>query len=209
MRLAFCAILFAFTGLALAGSMELERPLPVSSYDNVLQYDDGTAWWISWDGTYRGVWFNVEDFFPGGGPQWLSDESELWFYHHSSYPWDTASFYCHLFDGGVGGPVNQQNQTSVTALHYAPCYADYSYPIVCDTEFWIIVNTEMSTGGWPSTLGDNTPQTVSHSFYSENLYTQWMPWEKQGPTANDYFIRSSGACSGLTPATWGAIKSLF
>ena len=126
-----------------------------------------------------------------GAPGWLTVRSELWFYHHSSYPWDTASFCCEVWNGEISMPTTQLDQTSVTALHYAPCYADYSPCLYTEPQFWILINTEMSSGGWPSVLGDNTPQSSDHSFFSDD-FVMWEPWVMQGPTANDFFIRSEG-----------------
>lgn len=200
-------LLAALAAVSFASGVELDRTLPVYGTDDLLQYDDGSAYWLTWGGTYRGNWFDIDDFVPGGGPDWLADQSELWFYHHSSYPWDTGSFYCEVYDGGVGAPATQLDQTSVTAVHYAPCYANYSPALDCDVEFWIIINTEMSSGGWPSVLGDNTPQTTDHSFFSDD-FVVWEPWVIQGPTSNDYFIRSEGNLT-LESGTWGAIKGMY
>jgi hypothetical protein len=192
-----------------AGNYRLERPLPVYGTDELLQYDDGSANWLTWSGTYRGTWFDLYDFTPSPYPEWLAGSSELWFYHHSSYPWDTQSFYCEIWNGGIAGPDAELNQTSVTAIHYSPCYATYNPGIWCDLQFWIIVNTEMSSGGWPSVIGDNTPgwTGTSHSYFSDD-FVVWEPWIIQGPISNDYFIRSLYGI-GLDETTWAAIKTLF
>ena len=100
------------------------------------------------------------------------------------------------------------DQTSVAAVHYAPCYAYYN-SIECEDEFWVIDNAEMSSGGWPSIIGDNSPNGTfgDHSFFSDD-FVVWEPWVIQGPTANDFFIRSEYE-GGLEPATWAGIKTLF
>lgn len=178
----------------LSGSARLDRPLYVGGTDDFLQYDDGTAWWITWTGLYRGVWFDIDDFYPSGFTS-LS-YMELWFYHHASYPWDTGSFYAELYIGDETGPVMQLDQTSVTAVHYAPCYASYSSPVWVETNFWGLVNTEMSSGCWPSLLSDNTPNWTGndHSFYSDD-FMEWIPWVAGG--------------IGLEAETWGGVKALF
>ena len=122
------------------GSARLDRALPAGSTDYVLQYDDGSAWWLTWAGTYRGTWFDLEDFMPGA-PGWSTEQSEYWFYHHYFYPWDTASFYSEVWDGDVSMPSTQVDQTSVTAVHYSPVYANYSTPLYCEPQFWVLVNT--------------------------------------------------------------------
>ena len=190
----------------LAGNVRLDRPLPVPSPYYYLRYDDGIAYWLNWSGTYRGTWFDVEDFIPAPS-SWITSASQLWFYHDPSYPWDTSSFYCELWNGGIGAPISQLDQTTVSAVHYGPCYADYGSGIATDVEFWVIINTEISSGGWPSVLGDNTPG-ADHSFFSDDFMV-WEPWLVQGPTANDYFIRSEFWWPGLDAATWGSIKTLF
>jgi len=193
------------------GSIKLDRPLPVAWTDYVMQYDDGTAYWMAFAGSVRGVWFNAEDFYGGGISELLVNHLEFWFYHHASYPWDTQFFYAELWNGDdASGPSALLDQTSVTAAHYAPCYANYPSPILTEADIWGLVNTEMSTGGWPSTLGDNTPNTVNHSYYMSDEYV-WTPWIVQGPTANDFLIRADGAPPGwdLGQSTWGSIKGLY
>ncbi len=190
--------------LLASGHARLDGPLAVPGSDDLLQYDDGTANWLVWSGLYRGTWFNTADF--GLGFSWLSSSSQLWFYHHASYPWDVSAFYCDLCNGLQTGPVTILDQTSVTAVHYQPVYAGYSPPISCEGNFWILVDTEMSAGGWPSVLGDNTPQTADHSFFSDDFIV-WEPWIISGPTANDFFIRSG--YTGLEEGSWASIKAQF
>jgi hypothetical protein len=191
---------------AFAGNVRLDRPLPVSGTDDLFQYDDGTANWLTWGGLYRGTWFNLQDFVPGA-PGGQLNNLEYWFFHHASYPWDVSSFYAELYDGDAAAPVTQLNQTSVVATHYSPVYATYGTPIAVGADFWGLINTEMSAGGWPSVLGDNTPNPTSHSFFSDDFIV-WEPWVIAGATANDYFVRSTGTI-GLDQSTWGAIKGLY
>lgn len=206
--LTMCALQILLLPL-LSGSLQLDRPLPVSGTDATFQYDDGTANWLTWGGMYRGVWFNAQDFSPYG-IGCMIDNLEFWFYHHASCGWeDTASFYAELWNGGPTGPETMLDHTSVTAAHYVAIYMNYSPPIEVDADFWGIINTEMSSGGWPSNMGDNTPNPISHSFYSDYL-SPWYPWVIQGATANDYLTRANGTLiTGLDQLTWGAIKTLF
>lgn len=189
--------------------LELDRPLVCESSRDILQYDDGTANWLTWGGLYRGVFFDLNDFYVDP-VAFYCDSVEFWFFHHASYPWDVASFYAELYEGDASAPVTQLNQTSVTATHYSPCYAEYSAPITLPVQFWVIVNTEMSGGGWPALLGDNSPQPVtSHSFFSDDFIV-WEPWVIGGPNANDYFVRVYGTpVLGLEESTWGSLKTLW
>ncbi len=184
---------------ATAGSIRLDRPVSVPNTDATLSYDDGTAYWINWSGLYKGVWFHLADF---GINSWTTTQSELWFYHHSYYPWDTGSFYCELLSGDGLGPVTDIDQTSLTALHYAPCYASYDSSIPLSSDFWIVANSELSSGGWPSLLGDGSPRTPPRSFTSSEFIV-WTPW-----TNGDFLVRS-GWNVALDSETWGAIKTLY
>lgn len=184
----------------------LRLPFTTARNDDFLQYDDGTASWICWAGLYRGTWFHVGDFEPGM-PGWVAQWNYLWFYHEPSYPWDISAFYCELYDGASGGPVTQLCQTSVTALHLSPTVVTYPDPISLGADFWVLENTEMSAGGWPSICGDNTLNPANHSFYSEDFIV-WQPWIVQGPTANDFLMQSDAEFS-LTPSSWGWIKALY
>jgi hypothetical protein len=206
-RLVFLPFLLAAGVAASTGSFRLEAPVIVGGTDEILSYDDGTANWLTWGGLYRGVWFDTADF--GGSWPFPAGYLEFWFYHHASYPWDTASFYAELWNGDANGPAEQLDQTSMVATHYAPVHANYSPVIWTDPDFWGLVNTSMSSGGWPAILGDNTPQTPSHSFYSDDFII-WEPWIIGGAaTANDYFVRASSGPGALETETWGSIKGLY
>jgi hypothetical protein len=203
----FFLILLVAGASAGAGSFRLETPVIIGGTDEILSYDDGTANWLTWGGLYRGVWFDVTDFEPGA-MFFYADYTEYWFYHHSSYPWDTASFYAELWNGDANGPTAELNQTSMVATHYTPVHANYSPTINTEGDFWGLVNTSMSSGGWPALLGDNTAQTPSHSFYSDDFII-WEPWIVVGASANDYFVRVGGSFMALDTQSWGSIKGLF
>jgi len=195
-------VVFAVSFVALAGQIAVD-PCSVQEKDpEWLVYDDGTAAWLSWGGMYRGVWFDVKDFNPSGAGAIIS-QVEFWFYHHASYPWDTSDFYAEIWSGDSTCPISLLNQTQTTAVHYAPVVVTYDPAIVCEAEFWVFVNTEMSSGGWPAILGDGTPGT--HSFFSDD-FTVWDPWGDMG----DYFIRAYGEIAlALDNTTWGELKTVF
>ena len=201
-------VLAVIVAVGFASSYRLETPVYCGGTDDVLSYDDGTSYWLTWGGLYRGVWFDVTDFDPMG-TGFEAEYTEYWFYHHSSYPWDTASFYAELWNGGVSSPTALLDQTSMMATHNTAIVCNYSPAVMADAEFWGLVNTSMSSGGWPAILGDNTPNTVSHSFFSDDFII-WEPWIIQGPMSNDYFVRASGNIqSALESESWGAIKGLY
>lgn len=194
-----------------AGDLPLAGPLPIWTSpgpDWTFCYDDCTAAWITWSGKYRGVWFEAADF--GGWPSQTIDHLEFWFYHDASYPWDTSSFYAGLYEGGPTGPESLLVQTLLTASSYAPVYADYGPSGQVEvTSWWCVENTELSGGGWPSLLGDGTPNlNGTHSYFSNDL-TLWQSWVPTGPTSCDYIIRSGWWEIGLNQTTWGLIKTLF
>ena len=201
-------VLAVIVAVGFASSYRLETPVYCGGTDDVLSYDDGTSHWLTWGGLYRGVWFDVTDFDPSG-TGFECDYTEYWFFHHSSYPWDTASFYAELWNGTSASPTALLDQTSMMATHNTAILCNYSPAIIAEGEFWALVNTSMSAGGWPAILGDNTPNTVSHSFFSDDFII-WEPWIIQGPMANDYLARASGTIlSALESESWGAIKGLY
>lgn len=199
------AILAVLSLVALADQVAVDLgPVPELDAD-WLAYDDGVPKWVFAGITYRGVWFNVEDFTPGMNSASIL-ESEMWFYHHSNQPWDTADAYIEIWNGDAMTPTVQLDQTMVTCVHYAPQYATYSTPIVTEANFWCLGNFEMSSVGTPSTLADENFGTDSeHSFQSDDF----IVWELNS-TAVDYMIRVYADLSGaMNNTTWGSLKATF
>lgn len=195
------AILAVLSLAAFAGQNLSIEGSAVGSDGDWLQYDDGTSHWLTWGGTYRGVWFNIEDFVPGGD-NGLLEQAELWFYHHAERPWDTSDVYIELWNGDVNGPVAQLDQQMKVALHNAPIFVDYDPMVGVEANFWSLINSEMSAGGWPSVLGDNTPGT--HSFFSDDFIV-WEPWGEMG----DYIIRANWNPAAFDNSSWGSLKTTF
>ena len=178
----------------------LSEGLPSGS-EALLQYDDGSAAWLGWDGGPRGVWFRTGDFFVGN-PCFVVEAMEFWFYHHSSYPWDTGSFYAELYSASEQGmPEELLEQSLASAAHYAPVFVEYLPGVSTGADFLGAVNPEVSSGGWPSSLADDTPNFTgnAHSFDS----CGWME-------NSDWLIRAHGEPElELSESTWGGIKALF
>ncbi|MCD6587910.1 MAG: hypothetical protein J7K88_05115 [Candidatus Fermentibacteraceae bacterium] len=189
--------------------LRLETPLLCGSSDQQLfHYDDGTASWLTWSGQWRGVWFDLDDF-SGFGNSLICDYTQFWFYHHSSYGWDTSLFYAELWTGESVSPSQLLSQDFVVATHYSANYAVYDPPIDCGNSLWVFVNTAFSSGGWPASLGDGTEQpTENHSFFS-NDFELWEPWIVDGTNANDFLIRVHGSFLSLEASTWAGIKTIL
>ncbi|MBN1433540.1 hypothetical protein JW921_02200 [Candidatus Fermentibacterales bacterium] len=193
-------VLAVLVALSAVGSTQLplERRVFCDGSDYLLQYDDGEGWWLTWGGAYRGVWFRVEDFTTA--PVDIIG-LELWFYHHPGYPWDTPFFFAEIWTGDdQSGPVTQLYSETAPATHDSAVRLEVDPPIGSGPDFWVLVNTEMSSGGWPSSLGDNGPNFTGHchSFVAGN------PWSQ-----GDLMIRADVDPLGLAETTWGRIKSLL
>jgi len=209
-------LIFGFLTITFADSAPVRsvqiHSLPASGFstdNDYLQYDDGSPCWFVWEGTYRGVWFNCEDFLPG---MWMNytEFTEFWMYHNSSYPWDISDFYAEIWHGTSSGPTGFVADEQVTALHYAPVFAHDDLFVGTCQQFWVINNSSLSSGGWPSLLGDATPPAFDHSFYSDD-FSLWTPWS-DGSSTGDYLIRAE-VYYEYNPAfqrtTWGSIKAVF
>ena len=200
------AVLAVLSLAAFAGQVAVNLGQMPEKDADWLVYDNGTPNWLTWGGTYRGVWFNTEDFIPGttGG---MVEQAEFWFYHHSSYPWDTSDVYIELWNGDAMGPTAQLDQTMITAIHYAPLYVHFGTPrSTVEQNFWAFANTEMSAGGWPAVLGDGEQGSIFHSFYSDDFIV-WEPWDIGG--ACNYFISVYAELGAFDNTTWGALKTTF
>lgn len=197
------ALLLLSVSVTFASSFRLDEPVYCQTGTReVLQYDDGSAFWLTWGGAYRGVWFNVNDFSPGIG--FDCEQLEFWFYHHSSYPWTSSSFEGILANGSYTAPVTELANESITANHYAPCYAVYG-SVVAEAEFWGVDHC-LVAGGWPSVLSDDGISGTDHSFYSDAFGSGYTPYGQ-----GDYLVRAHGTIltTGLDYTSWGSIKSLY
>ena len=210
MKLSAC---YAFVFIAAAAFAE-HAPIdldPHNSNGAWLYYDNGTPGWVIWDSTYRGVWFNIQDFIPGMNEGYIW-QAEFWFYHSTNYPWDTSDVYVELWNGDMNGPTAQIDQQVITAIHYTPLYVEYFGEAGhVEQNFWVITNVEMSAGGWPSTVTDWAGSTVAHSFMSDDLIV-WEPFEVNGLLSN-FFIRADWAScpnyNAFRNSTWGSLKATF
>ena len=195
--------MIALSSIAPGSSLPLEHTVYCGTdSEDIFQYDDGSAQWIFWGGEYRGVWFNVEDFYPGIG--FDCEQLEFWFFHHASYPWEDSSFEAILANGDATAPVTELASESVSALHYSPVYAVYG-SVVCEGQFWAL-NHSLTEGGWPSILADDGSGGVEHSFYSDAFGSGYAAL-----TMGDFLIRAHGTilATSLDYTSWGAIKSLY
>lgn len=211
MRRVFLTLaIIAFTAFAGSSIPVPEGYIPGggSTDAEYLQYDDGSAFWLTWAGMYRGVWFNTDDFVPDKDGFAL-DFSEYWMYHSTNTdPWDVSDFYAEIWNGDYMSPLVQLDTQMITAIHYAPVFAYYPTPLEAESNFWALENTEMSAGGWPSVLADNTVPAAEHSYFSDDFYV-WEPWTSS-TGSGDFLIRVEGEfLSALDNDTWGGIKAIF
>lgn len=215
--LPFLAVLLILGGVpatpASGEELRLDPPVSGAPTDDLLQYDDGIAAWLTWGGLYRGVLFDLADFYDPVPPGFAIESVEFWFYHHPSYPWDTGEFYAELWEGDESGPEVLLEQSLLQATHLSGVDWILSPPDTVGQLFWIVLDFSLSSGGWPALLGDGTPSATgaSHSFYSDDRIL-WEPWIIGGDTACDYFIRVGGEpldSSLLESLTWGLVKGSF
>ena len=176
--------------------------------DDMLQYDDGTSYWIVSGADYYGTWFDLTDFMPGSSPIYYECYyTEWWFYHHTSLPWDTDQIVIELWTGDVTGPATNLSTDIITALHNSPVFVTYVTPVLTGTDFWMIANTTVySINGVPSVLYDQYDNWTgtAHSFND-------MGPVVMGGYEVDALFRAGCTWVGLEleNESWGAIKGLF
>lgn len=185
-----------------SGSLSNPPGVPLSgpASRDLLQYDDGTAFWLTWGGLYRGVWFSAGDFCPGASGFSIGS-IEFWFYNTP----DPVPFVARLVEGYFDGAVLDEETLMSSQGTWT-----FDPPIQVGP-MWSVTIDAAGSGDQLSLLGDNTPNSEfgSHSFFSDD-YAIWEPWILQGPEANDYFIRVYGdPVLGLEESTWGGLKPLF
>jgi hypothetical protein len=105
--------------------------------------------------------------------------------------------------------MTQLTADDVTALHYAPVIVNYSTPVSCGTDFWMLGNTTVySSTGYPSGLYDEFANFTGevHTFGSQD-FILWDPFIPVSD-AIDIFFRADGTLP-LENESWGAIKGLY
>ncbi len=163
-------------------------------------YDDGTPAWFTWSSSYRSVWFDLNDFVMEPPINYYLTCIEMWFYHDSSYPWDTSSFSCEIWTGDHICPWELFESQNCTAQHYSPVIFMPENLFYVDSYFWTVLDFTQSVGGWPSLICDETPcSSISHSYVSDDFIV-WEPWTAE---------QSSSYSLDLPILSWGTLKALF
>ncbi len=192
--------------LSAAGGLQAAPvgPLPAPAAYDVLQYDDGTAAWLSYDKAFYGTWFDLEDFC-AGSQGCLVTTTEYWFFHHvGSYHlmWDTDLFGVRLMSGGAAGPAQTVDATTGVAVHYSAVYVEHFPPVQIGGDFWVVTR-HSEWNGSPHPVMDIEALPVPHSFWSPD----GQEWEA---TLGDQLRRvHCTILSALEERTWGSIKGLF
>lgn len=183
----------------------LLSPKSSAGSDAVLQYDDGTAAWLTYLKTYRATWFHLEDFYTDP-ISFEVEQVEFWFYHHTAYGmmWASDDFTVELWSGGSVGPAYLLDSSIGTAIHNSAAFLDYPDPIITGEDFWFIAVLDSTWNGTPSPLADiESSYPAQHCFYSSDR----MIWE---PQLGEYLFRVHGTPQlGLESVTWASIKTVF
>lgn len=177
-----------------------------SGTDDLLQYDDGTADWFSFEGNYRGTWFNLEDFYPPvDASAFVLEYAEIWFFHVYTHPWDTSDFTGEITDGTPDSPGTVFAHDSGTAVHLSPSYIYPLAPCTTGTHFTVTEIPEFSANGAPSIASDLSPAANPRSFSSTTpgIIDFWQ---------YDFLVRVNGyplPPVGLARTTWASLKATF
>jgi hypothetical protein len=192
-------VLLLLCGVSMTAAEGLSPgPLSTGGSDAVLQYDDGTAAWLSYDRQFSAVWYDLDDF-QAGATGCLVQSTEYWFYHHvGSYHlyWDTSIFSAQVWSGGPDGPCEMIDCTSATAVNFAPVYVDYLPALQVPVDFWVITRHSLWNGS-PTPVMDVGAAPGPHSFWRNPDMTEWEP------LIGDLLYRVHGDPVGLEASTWG------
>jgi len=176
-----------------------------SGTDDLLQYDDGTADWFSFEGEYRGTWFNLEDFYPTvDASGFVLNYAEIWFFHVYTHPWDTSDFTGEITDGTPYSPSTVFAHDTGTAFHLSPSYIYPMAPCTTGTDFTVTEIPDFSSYGAPSIASDVSPAANLRSFISTPGFIDFWQY--------DFLIRVNGyplPPSGLARTTWASLKATF
>lgn len=179
---------------------------PGMGTDDILQYDDGTAEWFSFEGIYRGTWFHLDDFYTiEGASRFVLNYAEIWFFHVYSQPWDTSDFICEITDGTPDVPGTVFDHQNSIASHLNPSMIYPFAPCTTSADFTVTELPVFSTYGAPSVASDLSPTTVGRSFsvVSPGNIDIWQ---------FDYLIRVNGypvPPVELSRVSWAFLKTTF
>ncbi|MCD4706413.1 MAG: hypothetical protein K8S62_01595 [Candidatus Sabulitectum sp.] len=193
--IAFSASLLALTLTALA-----------SGTDDLLQYDDGIADWFTFEGEYRGTWFNLEDFYPAvDATGFVVNYAEVWFFHVSTQPWDTSYFIGEITDGTPDSPGTVFAHDTGIATHLSPSYIYPMAPCTTSMNFTVTEIPQFSPFlGAPSVASDLSPATKPRSFTVTSSVIDFWQY--------DFLIRVNGYPTPpveLARTTWASLKATF
>lgn len=181
-----------------------------------LQYDthptpDGG---ISANERYRGVWFDVHDFYPECNSFDVTS-IERYFYNSPSSPWGSPTFHLYVYDCVPPippiPPISPYGEDAIihvqgSAMNYpTPTVLNLNPALNVEAEFWVIIYTE-STG--PTPVLENCQTNPAHSYWGDvdPVNPDIMDWEP----CNNFWIRVMGDYKfSLSSTTWGSIKALF
>ena len=194
-------------------SVRIEGLTTVPGTDDMLQYDDGTPYWIIYNAKAYGTWFDVQDFSSSAGG-FEVESVEWWFYHHSSLPWDTEDATLELWTSNEdnSAPGEKKKDDVVEGVvSDAATVVTYDPPIALPRNFWAVFNADAhSSEGYPSPLSDKTANStgVDHTFATGDFLV-WDPITAAEINV-DLIVRVSGNFTeALDDESWGTIKGLY
>lgn len=196
--------LFSFTACVLL--LTISASVRASGTDDLLQYDDGTADWFTFEGEYRGTWFNLEDFYPSlDATGFVVNYAEVWFFHvYTTHPWDTSEFIGEITDGTPDSPGTVFAHDTGTAFHLSPSYIYPMAPCTTSMNFTVTEIPQFSEIGAPSIASDISPATNPRSFtVTSGIINYWQ---------YDFLVRINGypiPPAELARTTWASLKATF
>ncbi|MCK5130725.1 MAG: hypothetical protein KAR40_01060 [Candidatus Sabulitectum sp.] len=179
-----------------------------SGTDDLLQYDDGIADWFTFEGEYRGTWFNLEDFYPSlDATGFVLNYAEVWFFHvmNSNQEWDTSDFIGEITDGTPYSTGTIFAHDTGTAAHLSPSYIYPIAPCTTSMNFTVTEIPQFSRIGAPSIASDISPAAKPRSFTvtTPGVIDFWQ---------YDFLIRVNGypvPPVEFSRTTWASLKATF
>ncbi|MBC8527415.1 MAG: carboxypeptidase regulatory-like domain-containing protein [Candidatus Cloacimonetes bacterium] len=153
--------------------------------------------WVTWAAPERVTYFDPADF--GLSYPFNITKINHWFYDHSSYPWDDATFHFKIY--AEDGTTLLYESEDIEAEHMVEIVHELTIPVSITSAGFYFGIAPVSSSGFPSSRADDQYTGSNHSYYGSP--GNWTLWS-QSPDLGEFI---QGVY--LTSFIWMTVEPLY